>query len=71
MAFILSMMKSHWGILSRRVILSGLCFRYHFGSVENRLKEGRSGDKDGLGTMATVQTRDYWTRVVSMAMGEK
>lgn len=42
---ILSMMKSHWGVLSRRVIFSGLHFKYHFGSVENRPKEGKSGSR--------------------------
>lgn len=42
---ILSMMKSHWGVSSRRVILSGLGFKYHFSSVENRLKEGKRGGR--------------------------
>lgn len=68
MDLIISTMKSHWGALRRRVILSGLGFKYHFGSVENRLKEGRVKAERWIKNLWQQYRQDYWTRVVAVAM---
>lgn len=53
------------------MILSGLSFKYHFGSVEDRLKEGKSGErKMDQEPMATFQVREYFlSRILPVMTG--